>query len=246
MFNLENPFWRFMTTLADVVIVSMLWVLTNFIGLFLLAFGFFEWGILPIGVLGAALVLLSVGPSISAAYYVLTRKISSREGYILQDFVKGFKNNFKNGALAFIILAPIMIITIFNFMSDTSELWFGLGTGFDTIAMAVNLIILVQALFVFIHVFAMSSRFDMKFKLLMKTAWQISIKHMPTTLLHAAIFVLIIFISVELLPQFFLFSAGIYFWASSHLLIRIYRKYRPEMDRDPDDFDAGQPNSPEE
>jgi uncharacterized membrane protein YesL len=74
----------------------------------------------------------------------------------------------------------------------------------------------------------------MKYRRLMKAAFLIANKHLFTTFTHAVLFLAII-VSFFIFPILLLFGAGIYFWMSSHLLMRVYRKYRPEMDKDPDD-----------
>ncbi|MCL2457094.1 MAG: YesL family protein, partial [Defluviitaleaceae bacterium] len=78
-FSLEGTFNKYAGFVADTLILSMLWI-------------FF------------CLPVFTVGASTTALFYVSTRRISNREGYISSDFWAAFKSNFKRAtALWFLI-----------------------------------------------------------------------------------------------------------------------------------------------
>jgi uncharacterized membrane protein YesL len=189
---------------ADVMIISLLWILTS-------------------------LLVVTIGASTTAAYYVLTRRISNREGYIIRDYFTAFKTNFVTATLAFMTLAALMIIPLLNISN------IGFYGSFSIVALPLNIMMLAEAVFVYIHIFPMASRFDMKYRQLMKSAFLIANKHLFTTVTHAVFFVGIIMLCY-LYPIFLLFSVGAYCWLSSYLLMRVYRRYRPEMDKDKADI----------
>ena len=56
---------------------------------------------------GINLIFWTVIFGITAAYYVATRQLSSREGYIWKDFLKSFKSNFIQSTLSTIIFGII-------------------------------------------------------------------------------------------------------------------------------------------
>jgi uncharacterized membrane protein YesL len=219
---------RFLTIVADVMIISLVWLVVNAVGFFMLVYGLFEFQFPPLWILGILALLASFGTSTSSAYYVLTRRISNREGYLLADFFRAFKANFVTATLCFLVLGPVLFITAMNvFLLDTAI--FG---AMETPAIGINILLFIQAVFVAIHIFPMASRFDMKFRRLFKAAFLIANKHLLTTISHAALLFALIWLALVQFPILFLFISGIYFWFSSHLLMRVYRKYRPEMDRD--------------
>jgi uncharacterized membrane protein YesL len=224
---MDSPLIKFLNIVADVAIISLLWVFINVAGFIVVMYGLYI-GVLPVSLAGVLAFCATMGASTAAAYYVLTRRISNREGYILPDFFKAFKTNFKTSTLAFITLIPVLVITVLNIFNPQ------MYGGFSLVATAINIFIFAECIFVYIHVFPMASRFDMNYKRLMKAAFLIANKHLLTTFTHAVLF-LSILVAAYMMPILILFAAGIYFWMSSHLLIRIYRKYRPEMDKDPDD-----------
>jgi uncharacterized membrane protein YesL len=200
MFNLDSPLIRFLNLMADVMIVSGLWIL----------------GSIPI---------ITIGTSTSAAYYVMTRRISNRESYVLKDYFKAYKENFVTTVLVFVTLIAILFLVYLNILNIS---FYG---PIQIVALPMNIILGIEAVFVYMHVFPLASRFDMKYKTLMRSAFLMANKHLITSVAHAALFVGVLFISY-LYPLLILFAFGIYCWLSSYLLMRVYRKYRPELDKD--------------
>ncbi|MCL2701990.1 MAG: DUF624 domain-containing protein [Defluviitaleaceae bacterium] len=199
IFDLDSPVIRFLTMMADVMIISLLWILTS----------------IPI---------VTVGASTTAAYYVLTRRVSNREGYLLRDYFTAFRINFVNATLAFLTLMVFIIVPLLNIYNIEFYGRFGI------VALPLNIVMIAEAIFVYIHIFPMASRFDMKYRQLLKSAFLIANKHLLTTITHAAFFVGVLLL-IFYYPILLLFGAGIYCWLSSYMLMRIYRKYRPEMDK---------------
>lgn len=200
LFNLDSPLMRFLNMMADVIIISLLWLV-------------------------ASLPIVTIGASTSAAYFVITRRISNREGYVFKDFIKGFKVNFVTATLVFLTLVAILLLGWLNIMNSQ---YYG---AFQIAAVPLNILIILESLFVYVHIFPLASRFDMKYKQLMKSAFLLANKHLLTTIAHVLLLAAVLALCY-LYPVFLMFAFGAYCWLSSYLLIRIYRKYRPEMDKD--------------
>jgi uncharacterized membrane protein YesL len=98
-----------------------------------------------------------------------------------------------------------------------------------------------------IYTFPLLSRFNFKFFKLLKTAFLMANKHLLTTIscliLLGAGFTLITrslgVLSISYtFPIFFvvLFCMGLYIFVSSLMFMKLFRKYVPDMDKDPEEI----------
>ena len=88
LFDLNNPFFSFLSKVADLVIVSFLWFV-------------------------CCLPVITIGPATSALYYVTLKLARKEEVQITSCFFKGFKENFKQGlaySIIFILLGAVLAL----------------------------------------------------------------------------------------------------------------------------------------
>ena len=74
MFDMDNPVWRFMGKVTDMFFLTCLWLLFS----------------LPV---------VTIGASTCALCYCSMTLASNKEGYIREDFVRAFKENFKSASV---------------------------------------------------------------------------------------------------------------------------------------------------
>ena len=79
IFSLDNPFFRFMGRVGDVMLLDLLWIIFS----------------LPI---------VTIGASTTAMNYVMLKMVRDEEGYIWPSFWKSFKLNFKQATGMWMIL----------------------------------------------------------------------------------------------------------------------------------------------
>ena len=79
LFNLDNPVWSFMGKVADLIILNILAVICS----------------LPI---------FTIGASWTALYFVTIRMVRKEESYIVKDFFRSFKENFKQATTIWLIV----------------------------------------------------------------------------------------------------------------------------------------------
>lgn len=78
-FNLDGPFYKWGTEVADIMILSLLWIVCS----------------IPI---------VTIGASTTALFYVYGKKVRKEDPYIVKMFFKSFKENFKQATiLTFIV-----------------------------------------------------------------------------------------------------------------------------------------------
>ena len=204
-FSLDGPFYKFGSMLADIMILSLVWLVFS-------------------------LPLFTVGASTCALFYVTTRRISNREGYILRDFFAAFKANFKKGTLLWLLLASMVGLLVYYLLNAAmlAETMGNMARYFYP----VWIVLLLELTLMSVYLFPMAARFDMKFSQILKSSLFMANRHFFTSV-TCVVLALAILLGVYLYPIAFLVAMGLYAWLASYLVMRVFKKYRPEMDKDP-------------
>jgi len=202
IFSLEGPLNKFGGYIADTLILSLMWILFS-------------------------LPLFTIGASTAALFYVSTRRIAEREGYITSDFWHAFKANFKKATKLWLIVLVAALVLIFNILNVQHVGRMGPLVGIAQI------IFLIQLWFICIFLFPMTARFDMGIKQIIKSSFFMGNRHILTSITCTAL-AAALFLAIDLTGGLVIFAApGIYAMLSSYMIMRVFRKYRPEMDKDP-------------
>lgn len=91
VFSLDNPVMRFLSRVADVMILNLLFIICS----------------LPI---------VTIGASLSALYYCLFKVKEQEEGYLLKKFFHSFKDNLKQATLMWLIMLALFLVLFLEFM----------------------------------------------------------------------------------------------------------------------------------
>jgi len=211
-FNLDGPVFKYANMLADMFIISFLWIIFS-------------------------IPLFTMGAASTAAYYVATRRISEREGYLIKDFWKAFRREFLKVTPVFLPIA-IMIVIIFA----VNLPWLNAAATYETMSPAMNsaltvlqYVLLVEGVMVLLYMFPVASRFDMNRKELFRTAFFMANRHMLITIIMLVFMVGGAFVLLHVFGLLILVFPGVFIYISSYLIMRIFRKYRPEIDAMPGD-----------
>jgi uncharacterized membrane protein YesL len=212
-FSLDGPFMRYGGLLADMVILSFLLILL-------------------------CLPLVTAGASVTAAYYVATRRICDRDGYLLRDFFTSFKKEFIRTTLIFVFCAALLGILFVNInvLSDPES---AAAIRFQSVLFILRplqWVIFFEVILIMMYIFPLASRFDMKVKDLFKTAFFMANRHMLTTVGMVVLLILLILITFTFGEMWLFLIPGVYVLTSSYLLMRIFKKYRPEIALRPGDI----------
>ena len=87
--NLDSPVIVFLTTVADFMILNILFIL-------------------------CCAPVITIGPAVSALYTITMREARHEGGYIFKPFFKAFKNNFKQAFLLSILYLIIRAVFVFG------------------------------------------------------------------------------------------------------------------------------------
>lgn len=90
LFSIDSPIVRFLSTLADLMLLNLLWILCSF----------------PI---------ITIGASTTACYYVCFRMIRG-EGTVIRDFFSSFRENFRQSTKLWLIVIVAAGFLYFDFI----------------------------------------------------------------------------------------------------------------------------------
>lgn len=205
-FNYDNIFIRLLNRLGDAVILSVAFVIFS----------------IPI---------FTIGASITAVYYTAMRGLKYEDGYVWKNFVKSFKQNFKQSTLIWLICVGVLAVLGVDVWFWIFQ-WKELGVKIAQPMIAVSVIMLSLAVMITIYVFPLQAKFDNKIKIQFRNAFLLSIKYFPTTLMIVAILLVVawMFYYQPLLAVFgFLIAGfGILGYVCGYFMLNCFKPYLPE------------------
>jgi len=204
-FSLEGPFNKYGGMVADMLILSLMWFIFS----------------IPI---------ITIGASTTALFFVTTRRIAEREGYITGDFWSAFKTNFKRATIIWLIVLAFASLIVFNLFLIAQ---FEVGGILTTVIFPAQLILMLQLVFISIYLFPMTARFEMTIKETIKTSFFMANRHLLTTITCVIMLAIIAYFSLIFGPFVLFIGPGVYAMLASYSIMRVFKKYRPEMDKDP-------------
>ncbi|MCD8022732.1 MAG: YesL family protein [Lachnospiraceae bacterium] len=218
LFNMDNPFWRSLGRLADLMILNLIFIV-------------------------CCIPIFTIGASLTALSYVTLKLHDGDEGYITRNFFKSFRQNFKQATLMWLICLAFIIVLV----SDFLILWGTEGT-FYTVLTTIIVIITIAFIMVLLYLFAVLSRFDNTIKNTFRNSFIMAIADFPRTIAMIAILALAIIatffngttltwgILIWLLVGFSAIS-----YCNTYFLSKIFNKYVPkdaDENADPDHWDV--------
>lgn len=210
IFNLDNPVWNFMSKVADLVILNFLVILFS----------------LPVVTAGAAW---------TAMHFVTIRMANKEERYVIKDFWRSFKQNFKQATAIWLIT----LVAAFVFMGDVL-IYKQIPDQIPMVLMIVVMVFAYLVLGTLLYAFPLLSRFYNTVAGTLKNAFLVSIVNIPYTFLFAFLAVLpfgILYFVTELLPFILLFGFSVPAYIASKSWVKILAKFEPKQEtQEEEDF----------
>lgn len=201
LFSPDSKLMQAMGRLGDLVVLNLLFLCTC----------------LPIFTIGAA----------STALYTVCFQIGTeREGSIFREYVRSFRENFRQSTILFLILAPLVLAGAFN-----TALLFSLG-GAARYGCILAAIPLVLSVLIYGYTFPLLSRFSNSTRATLKNALFLSLGYLPRSLLISILNIfpsvlifldLYLFLQMGFLWLFFYYSAAAYL--NALLLRKVFAGY---------------------
>lgn len=202
MFKLESPLMNFLNKVADVMILSIIFMI-------------------------ACIPVVTVGAAFTAAYYMGFKMVKNEESYIIRGFFKAFKENFKQATVIWIFVLFLGALI----MADYRIILYSGITFVSWIRIAMVSVTVVAALGI-VFMFPLQARFCNTVKNTVKNAFLMALSHLPSAflliLIYAVPYLLLYFVP-QLLPAVFLLGFGCIFYFKCFVLLRVFRKYEDVM-----------------
>lgn len=207
LFGKDSPLIRFLEKFANLMILN--WILILF-----------------------CIPVVTIGPAITAVYYVTLKMVRNEEGSIVQDFFHSFRTNLKQGILVGLIVlgaGAFLALDIFYIYQLAS-----LGGVFDKFVLAFILFMTVVFCMVLNYVWSILAKFNTTIKDLFRTSAALAVRHLLATVAIGAIGLFVPLVMMWSPPAMalgvvFLLFLGIpgIAYLQSTILIKIFDQYIP-------------------
>lgn len=209
LFNYDNPVWRFIGKLGDLILLNVLWIICS----------------IPI---------FTIGASTTAVYYVTLKLVRDEDESTIKSFFRSFRSNFKQATVIWLILLAVGCILAFDFWFFTTS-QMNLSGNLKVIMMAVFGGFLLVYLFILTYVFALQSRFYNPVKRTLFNAFFMSIRHLFQTIGIVATDICIVlatYLGLFYMPQIamllVLFGMPLVAFVNSYFFTAIFKRYMPK------------------
>lgn len=199
LFSLDSPLVQFMNDLTDLVILNLICLL-------------------------CCLPVVTIGASVTALHYVTLRMTRDEEGYIIKDFFRAFKQNFRQSTILWLIFLVIGILFYLDMKIFST-------VSFPKIIMAVVAVLFFFVCLTAMYTFPLLSRFSNTIMNTIRNAFLMSIIHLPKTILLVIIYLLPLFIVPlhgTLVGVYLLIGISGPAYIASFLWKGIFKRYEPK------------------
>jgi uncharacterized membrane protein YesL len=180
--------------------------------------------------------MVTIGASLTAAFYAGRKLVLDEESYVYKDFFKSFKLNIVQGIGLELVLAVIGIVLYGNYKA--ALLWGhnGGGTiavGFVYLTIGIGLIYIAIVL----YSFALLSRYNNTIMGTIKNALVICVHHLPQTIVMLVITIALLYFTYLYFIVMVL-TIPIILYADSYIFARIFKALEEPSSNENDDSDS--------
>lgn len=213
-FSLDNKFFTFMTRVADLIIINLLFAI-------------------------CCLPVITIGPAMSALYYVTLKMVKNEETYPTKNFFHSFRQNLKQGMIINIIMLAALVLLSFDLYYTYQMLNVSGATIYKVLGIIILAISLLYAMIVS-YVYPILSRFYNTTRNTLRNALFMSIRHLPYTIIILIIAVgppiILLFSSAKVLSFGILFyilmGFAVIAYVQSILFVKIFANYMPKEEEE--------------
>lgn len=207
--RIDGPVFRFLETVANLLLLNLLCVV-------------------------CCLPIITIGPALTATYYVALKLIRKEESGIFRNFFHSFRQNFKQGlllGLGVILLAAILVadMQVLSYSPAIPE------AVAKVLLVATGLLLLIFAM-VCVYVFAVLAQFENSTRALIKWSAILAIRHLPVTLICLVLAALPILCMLfipslflqTVMPLMLLIGFALIAYIHAYFFVRVFAYYMPK------------------
>lgn len=212
----DGPVFRFLETVTNLLILNLLFLVCS----------------IPI---------VTIGPALTATYYVALKLIRREESGIIKNFFHAFRLNFKQGllmGLGVLLLAAALLadLHILTYVAAIPE-------GISKVLLIVTVVLLMILAMIAVYLFAVLAQFENTTKELIKWSAILAVRHLPVTLVSIAIAAVPVLVMIFLpavflqygFPIMLLIGFSVIAYLHSYLFVRVFSYYIPSEDTNEED-----------
>lgn len=202
LFNLDSPIMVFLTKVGNLMILNVL-------------------------TLVLCIPVITAGDAVTALYYVTIKMARGDDPYIIRNYFKSFKENFRQATILWIL----MLIVTAVLYADIRIVFSGMEGTIATVMKVVIIVVTAFAVLTGLYIFPVLSRFENTIKQTIKNAFLMSILSLPRSILIIVIHllpVLLVLISVNTLPIMFLLGFSTVAYLCSMNYVKVFKRFEPE------------------
>ena len=209
LFNYDNPVWRFIGKLGDLVLLNLLWLI-------------------------CCIPVFTAGAATTAVYYVTLKLVRGDDGSTIKSFFHSFTQNFKQAPairLMILVAGGLLGFDLWFLMSGVVTVSTVVKTVMSAVFGAMTLILL----FVTTNIFPLQARFYNTVKRTLFNAFFMSVRHLLQTISMLIIDGLVVagvYVALYMVPQvsmlLLLFGFPLIAFINSYFFTEIFKKYIPK------------------
>ena len=191
-FDYGSPFYTFGSWVFDLIVLNFLWLLTSgmaVIGLLLYLYGHTVLSQVPgwVGYGSLLLAFLFWCPATTAMYYTLSKKLRKHDTYMLKDYFRSYRENFRQAFVLGSVITFIAILLVYNYylMLQVPNMFGGLTHTIQIMQIVIGAEVGMTA----VYAVALLARLRLTLKQIITDAFAMANKHLPVSVLCAAILV---------------------------------------------------------
>ena len=198
VFNSDNPFWNAMGRVFDLFVLNCLLLLCS----------------IPI---------VTIGPALTAFFYVLIGLARGESGYVSRDFFKSFKANLKQGILLGLPLTLVGVFLAVDILMCRNS-----GTGIYTFFLFFFAVIFLLWAFITLYAFPILAKFEKKNGEILLWAFVLSIRNWWRTLIMLFAVAAAIFM-ISIIPGLIFIAPGLVGDVQGNMMAGILKPYLPKL-----------------
>ena len=199
--NPDSPLMIFLSNLTDIIVLNVLCFI-------------------------CCLPVITIGPSVTAMHYITLKIARDEEIYVLRDYFKAFKENFKQSIIAWMVFLVITAVFFVDYLILKD-----MGLENTKVFLMIIGAIYLLVCFTMMYVFPLMARFENSLKQTVKNAFFMSILHIFKTIIMAVIYAIpfvLLPLHYNVLMVFLLVGLSGPAYFNSFIWKSIFKKYEPE------------------
>lgn len=234
LFDLDSPLMRVLNKVADLMILNVATLLFCVPGLFsgyVALQIYMSEGVINLPAILMFVVLsIPIGSALTGMHFVLLKMVRGDEAYIIKDFWKSFKLNFKQASVIWLIFEVAGFLLIADY-----KIYMGSDT-FPKIMLIMTGVVAIVIFIIYIYVFPVLSRFSNTIGNTIKNSFLMSILGLPRTLgmilITGASFALPVLgatLIYRIFPIYILFGLSLPGFLCALLYSPLFKRFEPEV-----------------